>query len=409
MKTSKISENISRIRFKSRFINPFIQLDSYISSLTSTIYVMKTLYIIFSIVASSMLWVSCSDDDDKTIAEAIEAPQIITPNSVVVLNEEQESNPAFTLVWNHSNFGAPTQVNYTVEMDLAGNEFSESVVVAQTSDRFFTWTVSELNQALINKGAKADEQVSVEFRVLSSIGVEEVGQTISNISILTATPYSTEVVTTGPGIFMVGNFQKYYEKSEWTPTEAIRMTLIGAEEDQQYEAFVKLNTDDGFKFITAMADWAELEGNYGTIGGAQDGNLENSGGSSDIKATEPGLYYVKVDIPNLTYQLVKMDWGIIGSATPEGWDAETAMEYDFDTNSFSIDSALVEGELKFRSQNTGEAIFPGEDNNAWKFNVGTGDDSRAVDQGDGNFMPAAGNASITLQIDFEGNTTVEGL
>lgn len=355
----------------------------------------------------TLVW-SCESDDDKVIAQGLTGPQIENPNQALELIEEAEDITAFTLVWSDADYDVNTEVNYTIEIDNSGNNFTEAVVVGKTIDRLFTWTVKEINDVALGKGLVAGEAGALEVRVKSALGSDNFDEMISEVIILTVTPYEAAVVPIGgPKFFMVGNFQKYYEAAEWTPTEAIRMKHIGANDEALvFEAFVKLNQDDGFKFINDALDWSELESNIGTIGGAQDGNLENSGGSSDIKAPETGLYYVKLDVDNLTYQLVKMDWGIIGDATSGGWDAETAMTYGFDNNKFTISTGLANGQLKFRCKNASNVIFgDGED---WKFNIGTGDPIPA-DIGDGNFDITSGNFDIEFALDFIGNATIMGL
>ncbi len=367
---------------------------------------MKHIYNITLALFSLIALGSCEKEDDKVIAQGIEAPTLVSPNATLTLKPEADAIPALTMVWDHGDYDVNTPINYTIEVDNLGNEFAEALEIGTTSERFYTWTVKDLNTIALGKDLEAGTEGALEVRIKSVLGSEGFDEMISNIGILTITPYEAVVTPVGgPKFFMVGNFQKYYDAAEWTPTEAIRMSHIGSSDEELiFEAFVKLNEGDGFKFINDALDWGDLTSNIGTIGGAQDGKLENSGGSSDIKAPETGLFYVKVDITNLTYQLVKMDWGIIGDATPNGWDGETAMEYDFDNNKFTLSTNLVSGELKFRSQNASNIIF-GED---WKFNVGAGDPV-AADINDSNFTVTAGSATLELSFDFFGNAIISGI
>lgn len=45
------------------------------------------------------------------------------------------------------------------------------------------------------------------------------------------------------------------------------------------------------------------------------------------------------------------DWGIIGSATPTGWDSDTNLDYDLATKTYSITMDMSVGEFKFRLDN----------------------------------------------------------
>ena len=362
---------------------------------------MKKLYILF-LVSISILFTRCNESDDIQFVEnGTTNPVIISPSESIILNEDIVDNKVFTLVWNDAVIDTPTTVTYTVEMAAAGTEFNNPIILGVTNQHFLSMTAQEFNEAALSAGLNADEEGAIEIRVISTVGTNNGVPLISEAVTFYTTPFSNSI----PQLFMVGAFQAYYEKAAWTPTEALEMKYIGDGTTLVFEAFTKLATDDGFKFISAAADWETLSGNFGTIGGIQDGTLENSGTSSDIKASSDGLYYVQVDIDNLTYQLVPMNWGIIGDSTSFGWDDETPMTYDFTENQFSTIEDLVDGQLKLRSKNTGNAIYgAGED---WKFNVGnSGEEAVASDTGDGNFEITAGNHTITLQLGFDGAATV---
>lgn len=347
---------------------------------------------------------SCSDDDSLTVASPVGAPVLISPEdgSSVVLTEGLESNNAVTLVWNHGDYDVDTVMNYDVQMAPAGGEF---VSIGATQNRVFSLTVGTLNVLTVNAGLTPFEQGSVQFRVVSSLGDNDDLPMVSNLITLNVTPFeAAEPVI--PQLFLVGAVQSYYGLGGWDNTTAMPLRYIGDGTTLVFEGYVKVAPGDGFKFIGQQGSWDN--GNYGTIGGAQDGNIENSGGSGDIKVAEtdgPGLYYVQVDIDAMTYKSVKMNWGIIGSATAGQWNDETAMTYDFDTNTFSLTATVSAGEMKFRSGNTGNFIY----SDAWKFNVGNSDPMVTYNAAAGNFNVSAGSHDFTLMIDLVGNATVGGL
>jgi hypothetical protein len=82
------------------------------------------------------------------------------------------------------------------------------------------------------------------------------------------------------------------------------------------------------------------------------------------------------------------DWGIIGSATPGGWDNDTDLAYDLGTKKYSYDGALKAGEYKFRKDN------------AWSVNRGdNGADGTMEQNGDNMKIAVDGNYLIT--VDFK--------
>lgn len=381
---------------------------------------MKKIFKLSSIAFLLVATLAC-ENDDQTIVQATGGPELLTPTdgNIYALSIENENAEATTLVWNHASYDEQTMANYSVEIATAGTEFATIIdgltgdeITAEapattTTNRFAVWTVDLLNTIAINTGIEPFTEGELEIRIKSSLGANTELVEYSNIVKIKVTPY-VAIEPETPVLFLVGSPQGYYGLSEWTPTTAMEMRYIGDGTTKVFEAYVKVAAGNGFKFISEQADWGDLTGNYGTIGGAQNGNLENSGGSGDIKVAETdgdGLYYIQVDIDNLTYKAVKMNWGIIGDATAGGWNDETPMTYDFATNKYSLDATLSTGGMKFRSSNTGNFIY----NDAWKFNVGVSDPTVTYNGGAGNFPIAGGSYTLGLIINFDGTAVVSGL
>lgn len=363
----------------------------------------KSLIALFAVLAFS-----CNSDDvqERPIITGIDAPILLAPEegNTYTLALETAANQAERFVWTEASFGQAVSINYEVQIDKVDNSFANpqslGAVIGGTQ---LSVSQETLNGAVIAAGGEAFVQGAFEVRVMASTN-DTFEPMYSNIAIISVTPY----VAIDPVLFIVGNVQGYYGLSEWTPTTALPMRYIGDGTTKLFEAYIKVGAGNGFKFISDQADWGELEGNFGTIGGAQNGNLENSGGSGDIKVAETdgdGLYYVQADMDNLTYKAVKMNWGIIGSATAGGWDGETPMTYDFATNQYSITTTLAAGELKFRANNVSQFIYQAD----WKFNVGNTTPPVTYDANSGNFQIAGGAYTIGLVVNVDGTAVVSGL
>lgn len=110
--------------------------------------------------------------------------------------------------------------------------------------------------------------------------------------------------------------------------------------------------DGEFKFTTEP-DWNGK--NFGA--GADPGTLDANGGN--LVAPGNALYWCHVNLNELKYNLAEINtYGIVGSATPGGWDASTALTPSADFMIWSGTFALTAGELKFRA------------NDGWEFNLG---------------------------------------
>lgn len=368
---------------------------------------------IFTLLFLSVM--SCSTDDNKIVVNTSNNPVLIAPESgsTITLNAGAPESTALTLVWDHAAYTVDTEINYTVEMAVAGTDFAAPLEIGTTTSRILLLNNTVLRDRLTDEapdglGLSDEEDANVEVRVTASLGDNADLPMVSEPLAFTVNFGGEVVEPVEPALFLVGQVQSYYGLNAWTPTEAIPMRYIGDGETLVFEAYVKVGAGDGFKFVGAQADWGDQTLNLGTIGGAQDGNLENSGGSGDIKVAETdgaGQYYVWVDLDNLEYKYVKMQWGIIGDATPGAWSDETPMTYDFASNTWSITTTLSQGALKFRSANTGQFIA----NDPWKFNVGDSDPLVTYNPASGDFPITAGSYTLGLTVNFDGTAAVTGL
>jgi SusD family/Outer membrane protein SusF_SusE len=164
----------------------------------------------------------------------------------------------------------------------------------------------------------------------------------------------------------------------WDPANNAT-ALASVEGDEKYDGYFYFEANTEFKF--AKGDWAMNWGDNGA-----DGTLEPDG--ANLKAVEAGFYRLTVDLTALTYTFVKTDWGLIGSATPNGWDSDMDMTYDVTENAWSITADLVAGEAKFRA------------NDGWDINLGDEGADGILEYGGANIaIPANGTYLLKLYLD----------
>ncbi len=332
--------------------------------------------------------VSC-ENDDQTIATPSGGPELITPldGSAYVLLPENATNEATTLVWNHADYDVQTEVNYDVEVALAGTDFTTIIPAGSTTSRFMVWTVEALNAVALEAGLIPYTAGDLDVRIKSSLGSNDDLPSYSNVITLTVTPYTTDL----PKLAVPGNHQG------WNAGNA---PLLAASDfgRTDFEGYVWL--DGEFKFVAQSADGTF---NFPPDGGPDYGdNGDFSGilaetGESNCTAIA-GYYRVRANtgaitaqnLDGMTYSTTAVSWGIIGAATPTGWDSDTDLTYNPTTKKLEIASiALVPGNFKFRG------------NNAWSngFDLGTVNaDGYLVDGGDLTFSGAAGNYKVILDL-----------
>lgn len=148
--------------------------------------------------------------------------------------------------------------------------------------------------------------------------------------------------------------------------------------DGQYRGFAYLDGEFKYKPKEGIDDWA---GDWEKMSGdAFEGTL-TADSNDNIDAIDPGFYMMEVDWVAMAYKHTLIETvGIIGSATPGGWDADTDMTYDNVDNSWNLTVDLTDGEIKFRA------------NHAWDINWGGSIAEPTFNAG--NITVPAGNYTI---------------
>ena len=302
---------------------------------------------------------SCIEDDEPSFMideEAIEAPLLVTPNSSVNLDQESEDQQALTIVWEDAQYNFATPVTYSIEVAAAGSGFESAIEAAQTSERYYTWTVRELNGLAIAAGLEADVEGNLDIRIVSSLGTNNGVPADSNVLVVTLTPYSTIIPL--KNLFLVGNATAADWNNDNNNPPIVRNPAN--ENDYSFKGRFLGGGDIAFKLLEVRGQWQPQWGtNDGSTVEVNDGTGNDPGVFS--VATE-GYYEFTVNTDDRTFSINTYDAsgandytaigiGIIGSATPNGWDDDTDMTQSaFDPHLWFINGiVLVDGEAKFRT------------------------------------------------------------
>jgi hypothetical protein len=144
----------------------------------------------------------------------------------------------------------------------------------------------------------------------------------------------------------------------WSPSTA--PIVYSPNLDWKFDGYVYMQGGNEFKF-TSDPDWDHT--NYGNGG---NGTLSTANDAGNITVSETGFYRLTVDLSNEpnTYTVTATEWGLIGDATPGGWDASTPMTLNSATGEWSVTATLGGGKaFKFRANNGWDINLGGEMNN----------------------------------------------
>lgn len=337
---------------------------------------MKKILKISSLAFLLFAGIACENDDQKIIT-ATGGPELLTPvtGAEYVLLPENAANEATTLVWNHADYSQQTEINYEIEVALAGTDFATIISGGTTNKRFLTWTVEGLNQVALDAGLVPYTAGDLDVRVKASLGTAGELVSYSNVVTLTITPFTTDL----PKIAVPGNHQG------WSPATAPLLAASGFGHTD-YEGYVWL--DGEYKFLAPKADgtfdWGATDwGDNGDFAGVL---VET--GEVNCTQTPAGYYRVTADTAALTYNTVLTNWGIVGAATAGGWDASTPLTYNPTSKKWEGIVTLTAGEFKFRA------------NNAWDINLGgDNDDDTYMNYGGPNLsVGTAGTYLVELNL-----------
>ncbi|PCH50092.1 MAG: DUF5116 domain-containing protein [Flavobacteriaceae bacterium] len=339
---------------------------------------------IFKILFLSILLVTITSCDNKDSVQLTLAPQgvgVITApaeGTTIVLNPaENQTNQALAINWTASSYGTPTEVTYMVELAQEGTNFESPFKAVSTTNRYAIWNVGELNNIAVSAGLTPFLEGGMDIRITSTVGTTGSLLQISEPITIFVTPFTTDL----PKIAVPGNHQG------WDPASA-PLLAASAFAQTDYEGYIWL--DGEFKFLAPNETGGFFWGNtdWGDDG-TSSGILIDKDGESNANAETAGYYFVKADTNALTYSITSVNWGIIGAATPTGWDSDTDLVYDAATKTLSVNIDLISGQdFKFRG------------NNEWgAFDLGTLD-SDGLLQGGGNLTlnDPSGNYHVVLDL-----------
>ncbi len=150
--------------------------------------------------------------------------------------------------------------------------------------------------------------------------------------------------------------------------------IISTATNSEAQGYVWFPAAGEFK-LTTDHSWDDPH----TFGDNGSGKLTNPG--SNIKVNTAGYQFIKANLADMSYSVTPTIWGLIGDATPGGWNDQTNMTYNTSTKSLSLGIHLKSGGFKFRGTST------------WSVNYG-------AQAGSNSLVFDGPNISVTTEDDY---------
>jgi hypothetical protein len=321
---------------------------------------------------------SCDDVERVYYNDAAETVLSLSDDNLV-LNEENAANEVLTLTWTEPDFGFSAAALYSVQIDVQGGDFSNPQIISVGGSLDKTFTVEELNAKLLSLSMLPNEEGVASFRIKATLS--EYQEIYSNTVSISVTPYSS-LLDLSTSLGVVGSATP----GGWGNENILDLPFYTTATTNVYVAYVTLRNGE-IKFRNNN-DWSE---NWGDDGA--DGTLDSYGANIAVSA---GTYKIEVNFSSMTYTMEEYSWGIVGSATTNGWGGPDMM---FHYNSFQDDWRAVvtlgDGEVKFRF------------NNDWAINYGDDGADGTMEANGANIAVSAGHYLVTMNLNTQSYTMEE--
>ena len=315
---------------------------------------------------------SCDDVERVYYNDAAESVLSLSDDNLL-LNEENAANEILTLTWTEPDFGFSAAALYSVQIDVQGGDFSNPQIISVGGAFDKTFTVEELNAKLLSLSMLPNEEGVASFRIKATLS--EYQEIYSNTVNITVTPYSS-LLDLSTSLGVVGSATP----GGWGNENILDLPFYSTATTNVYVAYVTLRNGE-IKFRNNN-DWSE---NWGDDGA--DGTLDSYGANIAVSA---GTYKIEVNFSSMTYTMEEYSWGIVGSATTNGWGGPDMM---FHYNSFQDDWRAVvtlgDGEVKFRF------------NNDWGVNYGDDGADGTMEANGANIAVSAGHYLVTMNLNTQ--------
>ena len=338
----------------------------------------KIIYKLTYLTALFVFIYSCDDVERVYYNDAAETVLSLSDDNLV-LNEENAVNEILTLTWTEPDFGFSAAALYSVQIDVQGGDFSNPQIISVGGAFDKTFTTEELNAKLLSLSMLPNEEGVASFRIKATLS--EYQEIYSNTVNITVTPYSS-LLDLSTSLGVVGSATP----GGWGNENILDLPFYTTATTNVYVAYVSLRNGE-IKFRNNN-DWSE---NWGDDDA--DGTLDSYGANIAVSA---GTYKIEVNFNSMTYTMEEYSWGLVGSATANGWDGPDMMLH---YNSFQDDWRTVvtlgDGEVKFRF------------NNDWGVNYGDDGADGTMEANGANIAVSAGHYLVTMNLNTQSYTMEE--
>lgn len=312
----------------------------------------KTLAIIFTLLLS---FSSCETDDDLIFTAApqgeFELNNTFLSEYTLPAENATNNNIGAIFTFNEADFDVQTNVSYELQSSILG-DFTDATTVPSISNENTQIEISigTLKTLAEEYGIVAPNSGVLNFRVRAfpgdSASTTEMFTPIQQLTVTLLEETSGGSSGIEPATWgIIGD--GYNNWGDGGPDGQFYTTS----EAGVLVAYVTL-IDGEIKFRENNA-W---DSNLGA--GEAEGSLESGGANIPVTA---GTYKITMNTNENTYTMEDYSWGVVGDGYNNwGETPDAKFYYDYTTDTFKVDVKLLDGEVKFRLNNSWDVEFEGD-------------------------------------------------
>lgn len=358
---------------------------------------MRTIVNYILILAAALSLFSCKKDAEQFDLQpgAFSGNALKASATTVVLTAAKENDTAITFQWSDAAFGKQAAVSYILQLavpaDTANNWAKAKTFTIDTKTLKYAFVVKDLNNLLNGMGLTPGVPNAIAVRIKAN--VNQYNGAESTVPPVYSNTLTQQITSYALTLYVPGDYQG------WNPAAAPQLAPVAGRAGL-YEGYVNI-TGTGTQYFkyTNAPDWGHT--NYGDGGS---GTFSTDGAAAGLSVPGPGYYYLTANLNNNTWTATKTTWGILGDASPGGWDTDTQLSYDATAQVWKVTANMkTNGSFKFRA------------NNAWNLDFGI-DAAGKLKYADNPFLgytaglnnlsvSADGSYTITLDLHIAGNYT----
>ncbi|MEN8887069.1 MAG: SusE domain-containing protein [Winogradskyella sp.] len=346
---------------------------------------MKKLSILGLFIFALISFNSCETEDDVVFTTQSPDGFVFTNATLdsYILTTSTSANLGERFTWDNADFGVPTNTSYELQRSITG-DFTDATAISTTTGNEIAVTIGQMMAIATEAGLDADPDSpapntgSFSVRVRAFAGdMGGASDAFSNALILniellenTGNPGGGSIAPATWGVVGSGynNWGAFEDATFYTTsTPGVIVSYV--------------NLLDGEIKFRENNTWG------GDLGDANGDGVLDADPDNNIAVTA-GDYKITIDTSDNSYTIEPFSWGIVGSGFND-WGAtlDAKLSYDYTTDTFRVGVQLLDGEIKFRMNNT------------WGGDLGDGNGDGVLDaDADNNIAVTAGHYEVIVNL-----------